>query len=56
MAKKVKPQRLVEVHARLLAEDVTELKRIAGEAMETNWQARLRRLVHEALRAQKVIR
>jgi hypothetical protein len=47
---------LVVVTVRLHAGDVEALKRVAYADGELEWQPRLRRLVHEALREKKVLR
>jgi predicted DNA binding CopG/RHH family protein len=48
--------RFVQVNARLFAEDVDWIKMTATAAGETNWQSRLRRLVHDALRSKGVVK
>ena len=45
-----------EVHGLLFTEDVSKLKAEAIAAGDTNYWPRLRRLVHEAIAARKVIR
>jgi len=46
---------LVDVHARLFAEDVAEIQRRASEAGDRAWQPLLRKLIHNALRERRVI-
>jgi len=53
MAKK-KP-RFTQVNCRLFTEDVEELKQVA-ESSGDSWQARLRRLVHEAVKVRRIVR
>jgi hypothetical protein len=52
----VEPEKFTGVNLRLYTEDVEALKRAALDAGEFEWQPRLRRLVHEALREKKVLR
>lgn len=44
--------RVVEVHARLFADDVAHLKKLAAES-RLSWQVELRQLVHRALKGEK---
>jgi predicted DNA binding CopG/RHH family protein len=49
------PEKFTVVNLRLYTEDVEALKRTALDAGEFEWQPRLRRLVHEALRDKKKV-
>lgn len=44
------------VTVRLLTEDVAAIKAEAARADEIGWQPRLRKLVHDAVRAQGVVK
>jgi murein endopeptidase len=50
------PGVFTQVNLRLFTEDVALLKREAKAAGEAEWQPRLRRLVHNAVRSKGVLR